>query len=346
MFITQAKEIMDACPTARLDAKDAQRLLRSVEEEEVSMLEPLLGERLMDYLQLRYDAYVKAFGGITTEKVDIARDDFDCGHIEEGTYAVRNNISIIRDIQSALVYRMFANKIYTISTSLNLGGGANRASAGDYDPADDKHMRELRSEFFHNSIRACDNILRRLEKDAKLPEAGDDIECYSMWKTMWMESDGYFLHEDLLFPSMKSIKPFVSCDQPTKYLTMTSLIRYCQDTYITPRVNEVAPGLMDRLLDVTCSLNDDERKAQKLLRQALAYYIKSKDGEREDRNESLMTADGSFSTAIDFVKRAFKKDEHKPEDNECKVSHDRHHDCVSERGYSTFCTLMPGVNRW
>lgn len=294
MFITQPKEFNEACPTSRFDAKDAVRLLRSVEEEEDALLEPFIGEELMQHLRVQYKRWSEQYGGISTDKIDIYGECPETSDAEDWKLMCQT-VPLLRSIQSALAYRMFANKIYTISTSLNLGGGANRASAGDYDPADDKHLRELRSEFYHNSIRACDNILRILEKDAKQEQP--------LWKEMWQESDGYFFHEDLLFPSMRDVRVYLLCDSPTKYLSMMSVIRYCQDTYITPRVEAVVPGLMELLLDPSRKLSATEKQAKKLLCQALAYYIKAKDGDKAERNEALMTADSSFSTAIDYISR-------------------------------------------
>ena len=316
MFITQPKEIMEACPTARLDVKDAQRLIRSIEEEEQQMLEPFIGEELMLLLAKQYRQWVDTFGGITTDKIDVINED----SVDPAELALmQKTIPLLRDIQSALVYRMFANKIYTISTSLNLGGGANRASAGDYDPADDKHLRELRSEFWMNSIHACDNILYKLEKDAKLYGADDNK---SLWYDLWKESDGFFMKEDSLFPTMRELKKFYPCDQPTRFLAIQPVLMYCQNTYIAPRVNAVCEGLLDRLVDPCATLTPEEQRAKKLLRVALSYHMQAHQAAKSsaknatpfssapgiysispDKTEMIQSADSALSTAIDYIEK-------------------------------------------
>ena len=396
---------MEACPTARLDAKDAQRLVRSIEEEEQQMLEPLIGETLMIHLESKYREWLSKFGGITTDKIDVVQEQ----NVDEDEWALmQRTIPLLRDIQSALVYRMFSNKIYTISTSLNLGGGANRASAGDYDPADDKHLKELRSEFFMNSIHACDNILYKLEKDAKM---GDK----SLWLEDWKESDGYFIKEDSLFPTMRELKKFYPCDQPTRFLAMQPVLMYCQNTYILPRVNEVYEGLMDKLLDPSVTLSDDERKAKKLLRVALSYHVQAHQAAKTsarnatpfssapgvysispDKTEMIQSADSAMSTALAWIERMKEKadepeseqpgtvdgdtpdgkpsgtgdgagatgegktrcnafrghEDHKPDHPMTAgeyIEAEMRRQCC-QRGnndeYSTFSTLMPGLNRW
>lgn len=408
MFVTQPKEIMEACPTARIDAKDAQRLVRSVEEEEQSLLEPLLGDDLIDMLADQYVKYVDKFGGITTDKVNLQSLE-ESEEEEDSDLSVpvlRKTIPLLRDIQSALVYRMFSNKIYTISTSLNLGGGANRASAGDYDPADDKHLQELKKEFWMNSIHACDNILVKLEKDAKLHQEGGvptpSPSSQSLWYSLWKDSDGFFMKEDTLFPTMRDLKKFYPCDQPTRFLAVQPLLIYCQNTYITPRVNEVSPDLMDALLDPSHQLTDVEKKAKKLLRVALSYHMQAHQAPKSsgknatpfnsapsaysitpDKNEMIQSADSAMSTALAFIAKYCASvssssdtlsEENSPSagtlpavdgGSSCNwvPGHEHHVDNVPNRvtgdngccckpgqsdgeEYTTFSTLMPGLNRW
>ena len=425
MFITQAKEIMEACPTARLDAKDAQRLIRSVEEEEQSLLEPLLGDELIDMLAAQYAKYVDKFGGITTDKLNLQNlEENEEADADLNVPVLRKSVPLLRDIQSALVYRMFSNKIYTISTSLNLGGGTNRASAGEYDPADDKHLQELKKEFWMNSIHACDNILVKLEKDAKLQThqtlqfetsqklggtkmgTGDESAAdnsnqlplkgaggSSLWYSLWKNSDGFFMKEDSLFPTMRELKTFYPCDQPTRFLAIQPLLMYCQNTYITPRVGEVAPELMERLLDPSHTPTDEEKKAKKLLRVALSLHMQAHQANKTasknatpfssspgiysispDKTELAQSADSAMSTALHYISEHLtaKSEEdgsqsgslpskgtgascnrypghedhvddprHETGGNGCYCRQDP---CDEE--YTTFSTLMPGLNRW
>lgn len=328
MYITKTSEILEACPTAKFDTRAADKLLRYIEEEEETMLEPLIGQLLMDNLSEDYNLLCEKYGGVSLQAV--VASEKDVNDTEKKT------MKLLRIIQSALVYRMLANKLYSISTSLNMGAGASRAASDDYEPADDKHMQELRKEYYMNSRRACDNILITLERDAKCPTP--------VWLELWKESDGFYLKEDLLFPTMRSIRPYIPCDQPTLYVSMCPDIRYCQNTYIAPRIDN---DVLESLLDVTATLDGKQKKLQKLLRTALAYYILAKKTDRESRTSMIQTADSAMSTALDYFERNFIADNdgnnaetEQPEQQDCK--------CTSEPAeeYCMFSSIMPDLNRW
>lgn len=325
MFITQATEILDACPSAKLDTRAAEKLVRSIEEEEEGMLEPILGHALMDSLEEDYNRLLEKVESISASRFDARQSTL--------TDREKLTVRLLRVIQGALVYRMLANKIYSLSTSLNLGGGANRASAGDYEPADDKHLQELRKEYYMNSRRACDNILVMLERDAKKPDGE------RLWTDMWRESDGYYLKEDLLFPTQRSIRPFIPCEQPTAFISLCPDIRYCQNTYIAPRMDT---EILDALTDVTATLTTEQKRLKKYLCVALAYYVLAKRGNREVKNDMFQTADSAMGTALDYLLKHFEKEDGKPSDNtKCPCAQD---DACRE--YETFSTLIPGLNRW
>lgn len=349
MFITQAREIIEAVPTSKLTEKDASKLMRAIEEEEEAVLQPLLGDRLMDVLVEDYYLIEDKYGGITTDKITQLEDIY-VEKIDTVFTPTQQDktIKLLRNIQSALVYRMMANKIFSLATSFNLGGGANRASAGDYEPADDKHLQELRKEYFMNSRAALDKIFYILERDAR--ESG-------MWTEEWKDSDGYFYKSDLLFPTLRSMKPFYPCKEPTKWLNLMPVIRYCQDTYIIPRVNE---ELFATFLSHEATLTDDEKKGLTKLRMALAYHIMAKEGNREDRNEAFTTADGTMSTFMAWQEKHLSAKKAEEGGGDDTLQHEQHpdhnHPCThevhahqpreNEQEYKSFSMLWPkGVNR-
>lgn len=347
MFITQAKEIIEAVPSAKLDAKAAEKLVPIIEQVEDQMLEPLLGFELMEFLHGQYLSMLEVYGGITTDKIPSAAPALQEG-VDGMTVAVqKKTIRLLRTIQVALVMRMLANEIYSLSTSLNIGGGANRASAGDYDVADDKHMQELRKEYFMNSKRACDQILILLERDAKEqvidPRNLERRVSSSLWLEMWKDSESFYLKEDLLFPTLKSLTKYFPCNEPTKFIGLCPAIRYCQDTYITPRVDA---ELFSAIVDPSHVCNDRELEVKKRLCVALAYYIRAKEGARDERNEALMTADAAMSTALDYIEKTAPAAPTPPKKQvcECGCGHEDNH---PRNEYSMFTTLIPeGVNRW
>lgn len=352
MFISSPREILEAAPSARFDGKAAEKLLRSIEEEEEQLLEPLLGERLLCRLGGQYAGMVRLWGGISTDKIQVVEEDegellSQASAVEalralDSVDKLRRTIQLLRCAQCALVYRMLSNKTYSLSTSWNIGGGASRAGAGDYEPADDRHLQELRKESYMNSRRSCDHLLVLLERDARCAEP--------LWLDLWREADGYYQKEDLLFPTLRSLKPYYPCGEPSKFLSLAPAIRYCQDTYIAPRVDA---SLFARLVGDGVVLDENERRARKSLRVALAYYVRAKEGAREERNEALMTADSAMSSALSLIERLFSVaaprvsgDEKKPVcccgegGGEAAWSGDD--PCG---GFTTFCSLLPGVNR-
>ena len=123
---------------------------------------------------------------------------------------------------------MLAHKAGLLTVSFNEGGGMNVVSADGYDPADDKRMERVAKDAYMSAGRAVDTLLLFLEADAK----GDRL-----FTELWKEADAFYLHRDLLFQTARVLNEYLNIngDRMT-YVSLVRDIRFCQNTYIKPRI--------------------------------------------------------------------------------------------------------------
>lgn len=277
MIVTKIEEIRDIIPTARW--RDPAKLLGAIADEETSVLEPVLGDSLLDYIQGRYDELIDAYSQLTCNS-EISFHEND-----------KKDIELIRQLQKVVVLRMVSNRVATLSASFNEGGGLNRMATEGYDGATLDELKELKMEYWRNSIKALDNALYMLEKDARSENP--------VYADMWKESEYYFHHSDLLFPTMRSLIPFFSITKNEKrleYIELLPDIRWCQNTYILPMLGQ---DLIDLLLSES---NDAQRKALQLIRVALGVFLTV----RTTKNPPAVlesSAHQALQTAISYMQK-------------------------------------------
>ena len=115
--------------------------------------------------------------------------------------------------------------------------------------------------------RAVDDLLLFLEADAK----GDRL-----FTEKWQEADAFYLHKDLLFQTARVLKEFLGTKiDRTTYIDLVHDIRYCQDTYIEPRIGT---KLLDATIDYANNGGDNAtmKTVLKKLRIALGFYVESR----------------------------------------------------------------------
>lgn len=253
MLVSKIDEILEVLPTARW--KDPLKLLSCIEDEESALMQPILGDELMDYLQQQYLNLIEKYGKLTSRALplsDLTEDE-------------KPMIRLIRQVQKALILRMMSNNINTLSASFNEGGGLNKMAADSYDSMSGEEIRYVKTELWHNSVKAIDGVLYILERDA----TSDSPK----WKEKWEKSEWYFQHSDLLFPtlrSMLSFYPLPKTEQRVEFMELLPDIRYCQNTYIMPMLGQ---DLIDLLLT---EQNDVVKKSLQLVRVALGLFIRAK----------------------------------------------------------------------
>ena len=248
MIVSKIEEIRDIIPTTRW--RDPAKLLGAIADEETSVLEPVLGDSLLEYIQERYGELIDTYGQLTCNSEIVFQEED------------KKDIDLIRQLQKVVVLRMVSNRGFSLSSSFNEGGGLNRMSSEGYDGASLEELKELKTEYWRNSVTALDNALYLLEKDARSDEP--------VYADMWKESEYYFHHSDLLFPTLRSLIPFFSVTKKEKrleYIELLPDIRWCQNTYILPMLGQ---ELIDLLLSES---NDSQRKALQLVRVALGVFL-------------------------------------------------------------------------
>lgn len=315
MFIRTANEILSVMPTSRWSRPED--LLPYLEEEERGALEPLLGTSLYQWLCQEYERLREEYVDITAANVKPtgkAKEDPQRPHVSV-TERIENinagmpvspcpcqpteekevptedlqTIRLIRICQRIEFYKMLSHKAGLLSVSFNGGGGMNRVSADGYEPADDKEVERAMKDAFMSAGRAVDDLLLELEADAK----GNRL-----FTEKWQEADAFYLHKDLLFQTARVLKEFLGTkiDRMT-YVDLVHDIRYCQNTYLKPRVgarllsavihyaNEGAAKISQHTEQEEDGAAETEQHTEQadalgellsLLRTALAFYVESR----------------------------------------------------------------------
>lgn len=345
MLITTQDEIISLMPTARWDRP--QQLFGYLEEEECVALEPLLGTTLYEYLIEEYDRLRAIYVDITATTVrptQKAKQDARLAHadvterleqIREGkyreTYTTASDedmdvpdmdmmiIRLIRICQQIEFYKMLSHKAGLLTVSFNEGGGMNLVSADGYEPADEKRMERVVKDAFMSAGRAIDSLLLFLEADAKKDRVFTD---------MWQDADAFYLHKDLLFQTAKVLNEYLDIKgERMAYVALVRDIRFCQNTYIKPRIGakllnaliEFANngGLLPSSDSSTSSGNDDTTPSApspliydellQQLRTALAFYVEARKVSLEPatakmaRRDSMTDAQQAMAMACSFI---------------------------------------------
>lgn len=327
MFITTANEIISLMPTARW--KEPEKLFGYLEEEERVALEPLLGTPLYLHLCEEYERLRDKYVDITattikpthkaksdpalpyadvTERLDAIQAgtrpyETPCVPTEDEEEDVpaedMNTIRLLRICQRIEFYKMLSHKAGLLTVSFNEGGGMNVVSADNYEPASDKDRDEARKDAFMSAGRAVDDLLIFLEADAK----GDKL-----FTELWQEADAFYLHKDLLFQTARVLNEYLPIKgERMAYVDLVRDIRFCQNTYLKPRVgasllaaviaflNLGITELRDNNIstDDTSTSRDNEtlNELADLLRTALAFYVESRRVEIGPKNEKLARRD-------------------------------------------------------
>ena len=335
MFITRESEIISLMPTARWNRPE--QLKGYLEEEERVALEPLLGTPLYEYLCKEYERLTEIYGDITATTImptKKAKDDPEvpyadvteihennrrkdahvpCAICEDTFSEVPDTdmvtIRLLRICQQIEFYKMLSHKAGLLTVSFNEGGGMNMVSADGYDPADDKRMERVVKDAFMSAGRAIDSLLLFLEADAK----GN-----KHFTELWQQADAYYLHKDLLFQTARILNEYLDIKgDRMAYVTLVRDIRFCQNTYLKPRIgSKLLKAVVEFENDGAASQDDGITKSRYneimtelavLLRTALAFYVESRKvelgpkGEKMARRDSITDAQQAMAEACEYI---------------------------------------------
>ena len=325
MLVTTQNEIQSLMPTARWDKP--QVLFGYLEEEEAVALEPLLGSRLYQHVLTEYDRLRQEYVDITATTVrptGKAKQDPRLAHAdvterleqvaqgkyretyttpEEGEKEVpakdMKTIQLIRICQRIEWYRMLANKAGLLTVSFNEGGGMNVSSGESYDPADEKTKDRAVMDALGGAGRATDSLLLFLEADAK----GEKL-----FTEMWQEADAFYLNKDLLFQTATVLDKFIDIrKQRSAYVSLVRDIRFCQDTYIEPRIGA---RLLEAVVDFANNGGDNAvmKTLLKKLRIALAFYVESRRTTITRTSLTVSTSARGTGSSIEKEERLARRD--------------------------------------
>ena len=345
MLVTTQNEIQSLMPTARWDKP--QVLFGYLEEEEAVALEPLLGSRLYQHVLTEYDRLRQKYVDITATTVrptGKAKQDPRLAHAdvterleqvaqgkyretyktpEKGEKEVPANdmktIQLIRICQRIEWYRMLANKAGLLTISFNEGGGMNISVGESYDAADEKAKDRAVKDALGGAGRATDSLLLFLEDDAK----GEKL-----FTEMWQDADTFYLNKDLLFQTATVLDKFLDIKkQRMAYVSLVRDIRFCQNTYLKPRVGAKL------LKAVVAFANDGEaaivsqqtgqdgegttagegsaehfEELLELLRTALAFYVESRRTNISRLSLTVSTSARGTGSSIEKEERLARRD--------------------------------------
>ena len=325
MLVTTQNEIQSLMPTARWDKP--QVLFGYLEEEEAVALEPLLGASLYQHVLTEYDRLRQEYVDITATTVrptGKAKQDPRLAHAdvtewleqvaqgkyretyttpEEGDKEVpakdMKTIQLIRICQRIEWYRMLANKAGLLTISFNEGGGMNISVGESYDAADEKAKDRAVKDALGGAGRATDSLLLFLEADAK----GEKL-----FTEMWQEADAFYLNKDLLFQTATVLDKFLDIKkQRMAYVSLVRDIRFCQDTYLEPRIGA---RLLEAVVDFANNGGDNAvmKTLLKKLRIALAFYVESRRTNISRLSLTVSTSARGTGSSIEKEERLARRD--------------------------------------
>lgn len=292
MLLTLESEITAYLPTSKW--RDADRLLAVIEEEEENTLVSILGRRLFDYLNERYEELVDEYGGITPDVID--------------KNAADETVRLLRVCQKVALYLALGNNSGLLGVSLNAGGGMNVASSEYYDSADKDSVARFERDAWKKAHRNIDILLSTLERDAQKEEP--------LFAELWKESAYYYKKRNLLFSTAMQMQDYLDIKgSRERYIELVPDIRYCQGVYLAPQVgDELLKKFIDGVYetdgaDESGAPEELNKKAQVLadwneaadrLRTALAGYVEHRNTKMR-RADSLSEADMSLARAIQYI---------------------------------------------
>ena len=255
--------------------------------DEVANLQGMLDNSEKDFLKPRlgaslYDRLCKYYAGIEP-------NDF-CDTIINGTYTDNPWSELLVYAQRMVANDAMAQNVEKQILSVN-GSGINVAFSSDFAAATKDQIAQGKESYRQSAMTSLNNMLSLLEGWAKeintpMPiEAGDehtDIgnegvteaetkrhEAIEEIVTLWQESQYYYYHKDLLFPTCESLQPYLDIyGNRDKFVRLIPDMLFIQSEYLEEAFGE---DFIPRLLQA-----DENDKMLKKARQLVAAYLKQR----------------------------------------------------------------------
>lgn len=255
--------------------------------DEVANLQGMLDNSEKDFLKPRlgaslYDRLCKYYAGIEP-------NDF-CDTIINGTYTDNPWSELLVYAQRMVANDAMAQNVEKQILSVN-GSGINVASSSDFAAATKDQIAQGKESYRQSAMTSLNNMLSLLEGWAKeintpMPieasgehtDSGNDATTEAETKrheaieeivTLWQESDYYYYHKDLLFPTCESLRPYLDIyGNRDKFVRLIPDMLFIQSEYLEEAFGE---DFIPRLLQA-----DENDKMLKKARQLVAAYLKQR----------------------------------------------------------------------
>lgn len=273
MILFMNQELRLQIPSNAVD--DVANLQGMLDNSEKDFLKPRLGASLYDRL-CKYYASIKP-------------NDF-CDTIINGTYTDNPWSELLLYAQRMVANDAMAQNVEKQILSIN-GTGINVASSSDFAAATKDQIAQGKESYRQSAMTSLNNMLSLLEGWAKeintpMPidtsgehtDSGNDAATEAETKrheaieeivTLWQESEYYYYHKDLLFPTCESLRPYLDIyGNRDKFVRLIPDMLFIQSEYLEEAFGE---DFIPRLLQA-----DENDKMLKKARQLVAAYLKQR----------------------------------------------------------------------
>ena len=255
--------------------------------DEVANLQGMLDNSEKDFLKPRLGASL--YDRLCKYYASIEPNDF-CDTIINGTYTDNPWSELLVYAQRMVANDAMAQNVEKQILSVN-GSGINVASSSDFAAATKDQIAQGKESYRQSAMTSLNNMLSLLEGWAKeintpMPieasgehtDSGNDATTESETKrheaieeivTLWQESDYYYYHKDLLFPTCASLRPYLDIyGNRDKFVRLIPDMLFIQSEYLEEAFGE---DFIPRLLQAS-----EDDKMLKKARQLVAAYLKQR----------------------------------------------------------------------
>ena len=272
--------------------------------DEVANLQGMLDNSEKDFLKPRlgaslYDRLCKYYAGIEP-------NDF-CDTIINGTYTDNPWSELLVYAQRMVANDAMAQNVEKQILSVN-GSGINVASSSDFAAATKDQIAQGKESYRQSAMTSLNNMLSLLEGWAKEINTPMPIEAETKRHeaieeivTLWQESQYYYYHKDLLFPTCESLQPYLDIyGNRDKFVRLIPDMLFIQSEYLEEAFGE---DFIPRLLQA-----DENDKMLKKARQLVAAYLKQRTSVINFDKLTRSLAHDDAITIRESIHRLLKKD--------------------------------------
>ena len=255
--------------------------------DEVANLQGMLDNSEKDFLKPRLGASL--YDRLCKYYASIEPNDF-CDTIINGTYTDNPWSELLVYAQRMVANDAMAQNVEKQILSVN-GSGINVVSSSDFAAATKDQIAQGKESYRQSAMTSLNNMLSLLEGWAKeintpMPietsgehtDSGNDAATEAETKrheaieeivTLWQESDYYYYHKDLLFPTCESLRPYLDIyGNRDKFVRLIPDMLFIQSEYLEEAFGE---DFIPRLLQAS-----EDDKMLKKARQLVAAYLKQR----------------------------------------------------------------------